>query len=85
MDKWTYPSECFSGTVNVPFEYLQVPIPIGYEPIPSGYEEILCHTYGDWRKFVKGTSFHENLLVDTDRDYQEILQEQFGYKSCDFG
>lgn len=75
--RWTYPVEIFNETRYVPFEYLMV-------PIPSGFEQLLTISYGDWRKFVRGTSFHSTLIVDTERDYKDVLKQRFGYTDDEF-
>ena len=51
----------------VPFEMLKLPIPLGYE-------NILNHTYGNWRKFVVGTSEHGGVFFDPDKPYTKYLK-----------
>jgi len=66
-----YPKACFAETVMLPFEFLEVPAPVGYE-------EILNREYGDWHRFVRGAaggSMHEGVTYDTERPYTEYLRE----------
>lgn len=58
----------FAESVEMPFEYLTV-------SVPKGYDEILTQQFGEWRKPVKGTSSHTDILFDTERSYAEYLQE----------
>lgn len=75
--KRKFPVSIFSSYLNVPFEYLTV-------PVVKGYEEMLKLSYGDWHVFVKGGSGHGTLIVDADRSYKDVLMEQFGYDKKDF-
>ena len=51
---------------DLPFEFLKV-------PIPTSYPVLLEHTYGDWKKIVKGTSLHGDVLFDTSKSYLQVL------------
>lgn len=44
-------------------------------PVPSGYDAILRNFYGDYSKFVMGTSLHEGMLVSTDIPYEVLIKE----------
>ena len=46
------------------FEFLKIPVPVNYHAI-------LSRTYGDYMKFVIGTSLHGNVFFDTDKSYTE--------------
>ena len=66
----------FDETVELPFEYLMV-------RCPKRYEESLTQSYGDWRKFKKGTALHGNMIMDAKRDYLTVLKEDFGYSDAE--
>ena len=57
----------FSGVEYGAFEMLRL-------PMPSGYENILNHTYGNWKKFVVGTSEHGGVIFDTEKSYTEYIK-----------
>lgn len=64
------PLECFRSTIELPFEFLKV-------PAPSGYEKLLECWYGNWHQFIKGTeggSMHEGIQYDTERSYKEYIK-----------
>ena len=58
----------FDRLKYVPYEYLEI-------PIPEGYDGILRQEYGDWRKPVKGASAHSELFFDVNKSYVEYLKE----------
>lgn len=53
-------------TKEMPFEMLQVPVPIHYE-------EFLNSFFGNWHKFIKGASAHGSVVFDTEKSYKEYL------------
>ena len=59
-------SEWAEEFIDAPFEYLTV-------KIPKSYDEYLTSHFGDWHKFVRGTSCHNGILFDPDRPYTEYL------------
>ena len=64
----------FDSSLIVPFEYLNLKIPVGYE-------EYLSNMFGpDWRIPKQINGCHNPLVVDAHRPYKEVLVEQFGYK-----
>ena len=66
--RYRWPASCFEGgTVELQFEYLTISVPVQYE-------KMLEITYGDWRKFVKGDSMHEGLILDACVSYPEKLK-----------
>lgn len=65
-------TEWFREYKRVPFEYIDVNIPVDAE-------RILTQQFGDWRKPVKGTSFHGGLILDPHTPYKKVLVERFGY------
>ena len=58
--------EWFDETVYLPFEWMKL-------PVPGGYVELLDTFYGDWKKFVIGTSTHGSVLFDTEKSYKEYI------------
>ena len=56
----------FKESLEVPFEFIKV-------RIPAGYEEYLTKLYGDWREFVVGSSDHGDTIFDTDHSYRTYL------------
>ena len=58
--------EWYREAVEVPFEFITI-------KIPAGYKEYLTKTYGEWQKFVVGSSDHGDIIFDTDRSYKEYL------------
>lgn len=52
----------FADTVYLPFEFLTIPVPSGYEPLLDCF-------YGDWRKFVVGTATHGGVIFNTTIPY----------------
>lgn len=69
-----WPKEIYDERVIVPFEYLEVPVPVGYELY-------LEKVYGkDWRTPIRGKGDHDALVVNTQKSYRDILVERFGYK-----
>ena len=66
-EKW--PSAFFEEKpVELPFEYLKI-------KVPRQYERMLEMTYGDWHKFVRGASFHGELIQDTQIPYKQKLRD----------
>ena len=56
----------FECSVELPFEILKI-------PVPANYEEVLCRSFGNWRKHVVGTSTHGGVLYDVERTYKKYL------------
>ena len=57
----------FDGTVWLDFEMLRI-------PVPAGYKIHLRRQYGDYHKFVIGTSYHGGLILDADIPYREWIR-----------
>lgn len=72
LRRFHWRSDIFNDLIEVPFEYLKV-------PIPRSYNECLQQSYGDWHKLVRGGSLHEGTLYDVNRSYKDVLVEKFGY------
>lgn len=58
----------FRNILFLPFEFMSL-------PVPSGYDELLKKLYGDYNKFVKGTSIHGDVIFDTEKSYKEYLKQ----------
>lgn len=58
--------EDYEGTVYLPFEFLEM-------PVPAKYDHALKERFGDYMKFVVGTSSHSRMLFDTERPYTEYM------------
>ncbi|HIY01640.1 MAG TPA: LicD family protein [Candidatus Blautia faecipullorum] len=52
-------------------------------PAPAGYESVLADLYGDWHKFVKGSSVHGGVYYDTSNSYKKYLSGELEIKSFD--
>jgi lipopolysaccharide cholinephosphotransferase len=65
-DRWIYERSDLSEMVYKPFEMLTIPVPIGYE-------QMLKNAYGEWKKFVVGSSIHGGVIFDTERSYKEYI------------
>lgn len=64
----------YADRIKVPFEYLDVWVPVGYETY-------LSKVYGaDWRTPMRGRGDHESLTLDVNRSYKAVLVEKFGYR-----
>ena len=68
-------SEWAEDLMDAPFEYLTV-------KIPRNYDEYLTSHFGDWHKFVRGTSCHNGILFDPDRPYTEYLGRYEEFKDA---
>lgn len=58
--------EDYRSTVNMPFEFLEI-------PVGANYDSGLRKRYGDYMSFVKGSSVHGGLFIDTDRAYTDYI------------
>lgn len=56
--------ECYGEATTVPFEFIDIPVPIGYD-------KILTQLYGDYHQYEIGTSVHGELFTDTSKSYKE--------------
>lgn len=59
--------EDYEGALYVPFEFLKV-------PVPKGYERILTCYYGDWKILVRGGSLHGEVIFDAYHPYTQYLK-----------
>lgn len=58
MSLTTFPLSAYSGVKMLPFEYIQVPVPVGYD-------ELLRVEYGDYMTPVKAPTLHGSLVFET--------------------
>ena len=59
----------YDGTIYLPFEDVEM-------PIPSGYDEILTKQYGDYMTPVKAPSYHVGFWkLDAETGYEKYLPE----------
>ena len=58
----------FDDTVYLDFEMLKV-------PVPKGYKVHLRRQFGDYNKFVIGSSDHGELILDPDTPYKEWVRK----------
>ena len=61
------PKSCFSETIYLPFETIELPAPVDYE-------QILTACYGDWRKPVVDKNGKLGIIHSADIPYREFLQ-----------
>ena len=57
-----------SAVVWVPFEFMDIPVCVGYE-------NVLQKVFGNYHEFVKGTSMHGKILFDVERGYMEHITQ----------
>ena len=68
-----YRAEYFEKTKEVFYEYTTV-------MIPTKYDAILTMLYGDWHKFVMGSSCHGETFYDPDKSWTEYIHKYDEYK-----
>lgn len=69
-EKSVFPREIFDKAVFLPFENIEVPVPVGYL-------EFLKIVYGKWDRYppvVKRGTWHSDLILDTDKTYISYLK-----------
>lgn len=66
LDKpiFCFDKEKYVKSIDLDFEFFKI-------PCPSNYDEALKKQYGDYHKFVKGTSLHGSMFVDFSHDYKK--------------
>ncbi len=62
-----YPKDVFRETIYLPFETVQMPVPVDYDKILTTY-------YGDWHKFVYDHTFKIGAIYSPDIPYKEFLE-----------
>lgn len=66
LARWVREKKWFEKTIWMPFETIEL-------PVPFEYHKLLEHEYGDYMKLVKGTSTHNDLMIDIEKSYEEYL------------
>lgn len=61
-------AEWYADTVYMPFEDIQMPVPIGFD-------KILTSMYGDYMTPVQAPTCHGSVIFDTERPYTEVLKD----------
>ena len=72
--RWIFDSSCFDKTTSAPFEFLTVPIPVGFV-------SILSQLYGDWRELRQERSMHSEIngsFYDTEHSYLNYVSKESG-------
>ena len=64
----TMKMEWFKDTMYLPFEYMEIPVPVEYD-------KILIWRYGDYHKFVRGGRTHQNIILEPDIPYEEYFEK----------
>lgn len=65
-NRWIWKRQDLEDAVYLPFEMLTVPVPVNFD-------RVLKTTYGDWRKFIVGSSEHGGLFFDVEKSYKFYL------------
>jgi len=65
---WAWHREDYKRTIYLPFEFLEVPVPIGFD-------RRLTEQYGDWRKVIKGGSLHGEVFFDAEVPYTQYIKK----------
>lgn len=73
-DQWPY--SAFQKTLVLPYEYLDV-------NVPAGYDEILTIRYGNWHYFARQEVYH-SIDFYPDTPYPIVLKEKYGFAYSDF-
>lgn len=66
LPRWVRRTEWFEDTVWLPFERVEMPVPVGYH-------EMLSHEFGDYMTPVRGGSVHGAVIIDTEKSYKDYL------------
>ena len=68
-EKLVWEKKWFSSYLEVPFEFISIKVPVGYN-------EYLSSTYGNWKEYVIGNSTHGLMIFDTDNSYKSYLEKE---------
>lgn len=63
----------YKSVIIAPFEFMKVPIPIGYE-------EVLKNLYGDYHKIVMNASAHGGVIFDAGVQYKDFMMKNYNNK-----
>ncbi|MBO4858772.1 MAG: LicD family protein [Treponema sp.] len=58
----------FDNVCEMNFEFMSI-------PVGTGFDHSLTEMYGNYKTFVKGTSLHEEIILDTNKSYKETIKE----------
>ena len=59
----------FDHLVQMPFEFLTI-------PVPAGYMEFLDAYFGEWKIPVRDPSIHGGMIFDTTRSYLQYFKDK---------
>lgn len=62
--------ECFEAK----FEFITI-------PVMNNYERVLNINFGDWKKFIIGTSDHGTVFFDTEKSYKKYIEDSGASKN----
>lgn len=62
----SYERDWYADIAELSFESLSI-------PAPAKYIRVVEEDFGDWHKFVRGTSAHEDMILSADIPYMEYL------------
>ena len=71
-EKCIWDKKWLETTIEVPFEMLKVPVPIGYE-------SLLRKQYGEWKTPSQQPTMHGEVIFDVDKSYKEYIQTKKDY------
>lgn len=66
LEKYIWKKSDFEQTEERPFEFISL-------PIPMGYDNILHTQYSNYMKPVKGGALHGKIIIDPEKPYTEYL------------
>ena len=67
-EKHLWKRECFDSSHNVPFEFMEI-------NIPDGYDSRLTVEYHDYMKIVRSSTAHGTMVLEPDVPYEKFLKE----------
>lgn len=67
-DNMVWNRSAYKSSILMPFEMLELPVPIGYE-------KILRKFYGNWKEYVIGKSTHGNVFFDVNRPFTYYINK----------
>lgn len=73
-NRWIFDNSSFTETIYMPFEFLIV-------PVPKGYQSILTQLYGDWKVMRQERSMHSEIngsFYDTENSFTNYMDKNTG-------
>ncbi len=67
LDKYIWRKSDFDNSSEMPFEFISL-------PVPNGYDRILHTQYGDYMKPAQANSLHGEMIMDPEKPYTEYLR-----------